>query len=204
MIKQLKHTGTGEVVVEKSVKRRGPFGKFDNFRRHNRLLFFIAIIAMVAIVMINALLVVSLVMQASSSQSPREYPTIVKSLETINSPVLTAQVTDVTTNSTADPAFSIPADETMLIMKIKITNNTKSTQHLIPVSQFFVRSSEGDYSALHVSSYVSDPLNSQDLAAGASAEGQISFAIRKTMERPLLYVDTGWNEATPLVIDVLH
>ena len=159
---------------------------------------------MVAIVIINALLVVSLVMKGSDISIPREYSKIVKSLELIDSPALAVQVTDVTTNSTADPAFSIPSDETMLIMKIKITNNTKSSQHLIPVNQFFVRSNEGDYNALHVSSYVSNPLNSQDLASGASAEGQLSFAIRKTMERPLLYVDTGWDSMTPLVVDVLR
>lgn len=194
---------TEHVTVEKKLIRRQSRGLFYDFR-HHRLFFFIVTMAMVAIVIINALLVVSLVMRAASTQTPREYSTIVKSLESINSPVLTVQVTDVTTNSTADPAFSIPTDETMLIMKVKITNNTKSTQHLIPVNQFFVRSSEGDYSALHVSSYVSSPLGSQDLAAGASAEGQISFAIRKNMDRPLLYVDTGWDSATPLVVDVLH
>ncbi|MGB2787186.1 MAG: DUF4352 domain-containing protein [Candidatus Saccharimonadaceae bacterium] len=204
MTKHHINTNIERDMAEKSADTRKARNRFHDFRHHNRLLSFVVILAVVAVVVINALFVVSLVMQASSSQVSREYPTVVKSLETINSPVVAARVSDVTTNSTADLAFSIPTDETMLIMKIKITNNTDTTQHLIPVSQFYVRSSEGDHSPLHVSSYVSEPLSSQDLAAGASAEGQISFAIRKTIERPLLYVDTGWNDATPLVIDVLH
>lgn len=204
MTEHRKHTNIEQDKAEKPADTRKARNRFHDFNHRNRLLSFVVILALVAVVVINALFVVSLVIRASSSQASREYPTVVRSLETINSPVVTAGVSNVTTNSTADLAFSIPADETMLIMRIKITNNTNSIQHLIPVSQFYVRSSEGDHSPLHVSSYVSEPLNSQDLAAGASAEGQISFAIRKTMERPLLYIDTGWDNATPLVIDVLH
>jgi hypothetical protein len=104
----------------------------------------------------------------------------------------------------SDPAFPLGPGKALLTLDITITNNTSKTQHLIPVSHFFVRSPDGDNSTLQPSSFLTKPLETQDLIPGQSASGQLSFAILENQSKPLLYIDPMWDDTTPLVVDVLH
>lgn len=115
-----------------------------------------------------------------------------------------ATISKFTENSKIDQAFTIDPSETMLIMDIKITNLSNSTQHLLPSIQLYARSDQGTNSALHASMYVTNPLKATDLAPGQSASGQISFNVPKIASRPLVYVDTGWDNYPPIVFDALH
>lgn len=196
-------------VVDAEVKEvKREWRHFLKFRDENRLLFTAFVIVLTAIVVVNTIYIVSHVNTDKSDSSPataQPNPNLVlTTLETGTNGAEQARISSVTENAKTDYAFTIDPNQTMLIMNIKITNKTAETQHLIPSSQFYVRSDEGDYSSLHASMYVTTPLSATDLKPGQSASGQISFAVPTSVARPLLYVDTGWNSYTPLVFDVLH
>lgn len=128
----------------------------------------------------------------------------VTSLQTGKNSVLTARVENVGTITAADPAFAVDPSENMLVMKLTVKNTSSQKQHFIPVTQLYIRSGEGDYSALHPSSHVARPLPATDLYPNQSVSGEISFVIPKRLATPLLYVDTGWDSAAPIVVDVFH
>lgn len=128
----------------------------------------------------------------------------VTSMQTGKNGVLTSKVESVGTITAPDPAFAISPQESMLVMKLTVTNTSNQKQHFIPVTQLYVRSADGDYSALHPSMHVQHPLPASDLKPGQSTSGEITFAIPKNLATPLLYVDTGWNNAPPIIIDVFH
>ena len=175
------------------------------FKDENRLLFAAFIIVLTSIVVLNAFYVIN-----SSNDNDRpvivqdETSTVLTSKQTGSNIAQTVSISNVAENDKMDYAFTIDPSETMLILDISITNNTTQTQQLIPVNQLYVRSSEGDNSTLHASMYVKTPLQAQDLAPGKTAKGQVSFNVPKREARPLLYVDTGWNNHVPTVFDVLH
>jgi hypothetical protein len=126
------------------------------------------------------------------------------SLQTAHNFAVSARVSNVGTKTEQDRAFPLEPGKTLLIMDVTVTNRTASDQQLIPVSQFYVRNGDGLHATLYPSSRVTKALLPQDLRPGESASGQISFAIPDRTSTPLLYIDTMWERATPLVIDVLH
>lgn len=128
----------------------------------------------------------------------------VVSMQTGKNGVLTAKVDGVGTIAAADPAFAIDPSESMLVMTLTITNTSQQEQQFIPVTQLYVRSAEGNFSALHPSSHVRHPLPATDLKPGQSVKGEVTFAIPKDLAAPLLYVDTGWSSAPPIIIDIFH
>ena len=89
-------------------------------------------------------------------------------------------------------------------MNISITNLTQETQNLVPDTQLYVRTDQGDYSTLHASMFVTNPLPATALKPGYTESGQVSFNVSKQASRPLVYIDTGWNNYAPIVYDVLH
>jgi len=180
---------------------------FIKFSDENRILFSAFIILLCGIAVVNTIYIVSRYNKSNFNQTvvlQPTSPTVVTSLQTASTGALRAKISNVTENSKPDYAFTISPDDTMLTMDISITNTSQNTQKLLPSNQLYVRSDEGDYSALHPSMYVTNVLSSADIKPGQTASGTISFDLPKRVARPLLYIDTGWGGYTPPVIDVLH
>lgn len=198
-----------EDAIEDEVKElKKEYRRFERFRDENSLLFGIFVLGIAALVVINTVFWVYFSTEQYKQHQPKVlvpiHDSIVTSLESTENNVLSARVKNVTTNSRHDPAFTLPSNQTMLIMDFTISNHSNDTQQLIPSTQLYVRSREGQTFELHASMHVKKPLAAQDLSPGETAKGEISFAVPKRLNTPLLYIDTGWSDSTPLVIDVLH
>lgn len=190
----------------KELKRE--YKRFERFRDENSLLFGIFVAAVVAILVVNTLFWVQFTNRRYEKEN-RVTTTVANltsstSLQTAHNFAISARVSNVGTKTEQDRAFPLEPGKTLLIMDVTVTNRTASDQQLIPVSQFYVRSGDGQYATLYPSTKITKALLPQDLRPGQSASGQLSFAIPERTATPLLYVDTMWNRATPLVIDVLH
>lgn len=166
---------------------------------HKKQPLFIIAFALVGLLAVNSFYIIFTTTRANLVTTS----TVTSAQATRNASVQ-ASVKDITTNDTPDPAFAFESGETMLIMTLTVKNISRETQHFIPVSQLYIRSETGDYSPLHPSMYVTNPLGSQDLTPGQTVTGQVSFVVAKHSARPLLYIDTAWSAATPLTIDILH
>lgn len=189
----------------KEVKRE--WRNLLKFTDENKILFAAFLVVMTALVVINTIYIVVRTNDNADStvSTVQANPNLIlTSLQTGTNNVIQAKVSNVTENSKTDYAFPIDANSTMLILDIEITNRTQQLQKLIPVNQLFVRSDEGDYSPMHASMYVTNPLPSTDLQPGQTIKGEISFEVPKRVASPILYVDTGWNGYAPLLFDVLH
>jgi hypothetical protein len=103
-----------------------------------------------------------------------------------------------------DPAFTLLEDESLLTANVTIINNTNSIQELYPSTQFFIRTKDGLYYQMHPSMHIKDPLQSGNINPGQSISGKISFVVPKSLSRPLLYIDLGWENHTPIVYDILR
>lgn len=128
---------------------------------------------------------------------------VLTSSQTAQTPELAAAVKNVSESDKIDIAFTLPEGETMLVMDFSITNHTKSIQDFIPTSQLYVRTRVGDYRPLHPSLKVKNAIKAGQIAPGETISGQISFGVPKAATNPLLFVDTGWEAAAPVVFDVL-
>ncbi|CAN5418095.1 hypothetical protein BH10PAT3_BH10PAT3_6630 [soil metagenome] len=197
--------GLGKEVKE--VKRE--WRHVIKFKDENHLLFMAFVLLMAALVIINTVYVLNRGFSGHGSKATKTLITVdsgkyLTSQQTGSNDSETVSIKNVTENDRTDNAFTIDPSQTMLILSISITNTTEKSQQLIPVNQLYVKTSEGDYAALHASSYVTVPLGATELAPGKTAKGQISFAVPKHIANPLLYVDTGWNKNIPLVFDVLR
>lgn len=189
----------------KELKRE--YKRFEKFRDENSLLLGVFTLGLAALVIINTLFWVQW-SNHRAAQVNKQNTTVasLKTTTTLQSArnfAVTARVTNVGTSKDVNPIAPLAETETLLSMDITVTNNTQKTQHLIPVSQFYVRGEDGTYASLKPTMAAS-PLASQDLAPGQSASGSLSYAISERQTRPLLYIDTHWDDSTPLVIDVLH
>lgn len=102
-----------------------------------------------------------------------------------------------------DPAFNPDPDMATLVVDVRLTNKSAGPQQLIPATQFYVRTRDGDVYILHASMYVTKQLPAEFIEGGQSVTGQLSFAVPKALTNPLVYVDLGWDNATPAVIDIL-
>ncbi len=194
--------------VDKEIKEvKREWKHLLKFKDENRLLFTSFVILVAALVIVNTIFWID---HSSQQNTVVHVPVtdknsrVLTSLETGENSALRVSIKDVSENDKKDYAFTLPPTETMLIMNISITNETDVSQQLIPVNQLYVRTDEGIYAGLHASMYVTDPLAADELPAGKTATGQISFNVPKNADRPLLYVDTGWDDTVPLVFDVLH
>lgn len=129
---------------------------------------------------------------------------VLTSHQIASSDAYTIAIGSVTENDKKDPAFTISESETMLIADITITNNSAHTQDLLPSTQLYVRSREGSTYGMHPSVYVTSPLQAEKVLPGQTIQGQVSFAVPKILDRPLLYIDLGWDNYVPVVYDILH
>lgn len=201
---------TIEGVIDVEMKEiRKEYKHFERFRDENSLLFGIFVLALVALVIINTLFWVQFTSKRYEKQN-RQTATIAnltakKSLQTAHNFAVSAKVENVGTSTDPDPAFPLKDGEALLTMSITITNNSGFVQQFIPTSQLYVRTVDGDYFIMHPSIKLTDPIQPVDaLQPGKSVTGKVSFAILKDTSKPLLYIDTMWDDSTPLVIDVLH
>ena len=202
-----KHETPIEIVEDEVKELKKEYKRFAKFRDENSLLMSVFVLGITAVVIINTLFWMKWAAEHPASTlgvTKVVSSSVVRSLDTARNTALTAQVKNVTTNSDADPAFGVADDQTMLIMDLTVTNTSTTTQQFIPVNQLFVRTRDGDHSILHASMHAKNPIVAKDLAPGESISGQVSFAVSKRADTPFLYIDTGWDKTTPLVIDVLH
>jgi hypothetical protein len=203
--KNLEERVEDEISKEvREVKRE--WRHFIKFKDENYLLFTAFVIVIAASLIINTVYILNRNSRVSATKTlfTPDTSRVLTSLQKGTNSGEAVKISNVTENSKTDYAFTIDPNETMLILNISITNNTVATQQLIPVNQFYVRSNEGDYRALHASMYVTTPLAAAELAPGKTATGQLSFNVPKHIAHPLLYVDTGWDNSVPLVYDVLR
>lgn len=181
---------------------------FAKFRDENSLLFGIFVLCMVALLVVNTLFWAQYTARRHEKEN-RVTTTVANltsstSLQTAHNFAVSARVSNVGTKTEQDRAFPLDAGKTLLVMDVTITNRTAHEQQLIPVTQLYIRSSDGQYATLYPSTKISKALVPHDLKPGESASGQLSFAISERTATPLLYIDTLWDDSTPLVIDVLH
>lgn len=200
----------GQEISKEVKEARREWRHFIKFKDENYLLFTAFVILLAAGVIINTVYLINRDNNIDKHKTQAETflvpdsSRVLTSQQTGTNVAETVKISSVTENDKTDQAFTLDPSETMLIMNISITNNSASSQHLIPVSQLYVRSDEGDHATLHASMYVSSPLSATDLKPGQTATGQISFNLPKRIAHPLLYIDTGWERTTPLVFDVLR
>ncbi|MBL8121873.1 DUF4352 domain-containing protein [Candidatus Saccharibacteria bacterium] len=197
-----------DAVQSEASELKREYKHFARFRDENSLLFGVFVFGVAAIVIINTLFWVHYTrnktteeLKASTSVVSLQAST---SLQTANNFAVLAKISNVGTSKIEDPAFPLGSGKVLLTLDINLTNRTDKTQHLIPISHFYVRSPDGDNITLQPSSYLTKPLETQDLSPNQTVSGQLSFAIPEKQVKPLLYIDTMWNDATPLVVDVLH
>ncbi len=197
-----------EAARDEAKELRREYKRFEKFRDENNLLFGVFVAAIVALLVVNTLFWAQYTARRSEKEN-RVTTTVANltsstSLQTAHNFAVTVRVSNVGTKTEQDVAFPLEPGKTLLVMDISISNKTSVTQQLIPVQQLYVRSESGEYATLYPSTKLSSPLLPTDLKPGGSATGQLSFAISDRATKPLLYIDTGWNRATPLVVDVLH
>lgn len=175
------------------------------FMDENHLLFMGFVFLLAAAVIINTVYVINRsgkpVVNGSATAA---YGTIYKSLDQAENRVAKVSIANVTESDTPDPAFPLNDTQTLLVLDLTITNKTAVTQHLIPSTQLFVHDRDGGLYILQASSRLTNALAAQDLSPGASATGQVAFAVPKRQTTPLLYIDVGWDNDTPIIYDVLH
>lgn len=184
------------------VKRRlSANDRFERFRHEHSLLFAAFVLCIAVLVIVNTLFMIHLLPKANNTTSV--YPSWTTSLQLAYNGAVQTQIRNVATQ-TSDPVFPIDENQVALVMDVTVKNITRETQQFIPVNQLYVRGEEGTYASIKVSSLIKKAIPATDLVAGESVSGQVCFIIPKTVAQPLLYVDTGWDRSTPLVIDVLH
>lgn len=177
------------------------------FRDEDRLLFASFVVVMTALVVLAAVYTANKnahIVYRSVESAPAAPTKVLTSQQLAESAVYKIAVSAVGETDKHDPAFTISDDETMLIATLTITNTSDHVQELIPATQLFVRNNQGNTYNMHPSVHVTDPMQSVKVAPGQTVKGQVSFAVPKSLERPLLYVDLGWGDFIPVVYDVLH
>lgn len=190
----------------KELKRE--YKHFQKFRDENNLLFGVFVLGLAVIIVINTLFWVHI--NNRQNEVDRTLSTTIASLSTAKSAqnprnsAVGAIVKDVGQLPEIDPMTPVKDDEAYLMMTLSITNRTDHTQRLVPVNQCYIRTVDGHYIAMQPNSNLKDPLVMQEVPAGKTVTGKIGFVIPKNIPRPLLYIDTQWDNTTPLVVDVLH
>lgn len=197
---------SGIEQLEVKIKKEYKFLKKLKEKNEDHLLFAAFIVVVASAVVINTIYVINRVPALHDRLVPTHASganKVLTSLQKAETDAYTVQVSNVTVTDKVDRAFStVPAD-IMLIMDISITNTSNGSQQLVPANQFFVRDRQGGLYMLHPSSFATKPLELSSLEPGKTATGQLSFAIPKILAHPLLYIDLGWNDNTPAVIDVM-
>lgn len=196
---------TGIEKLEGELKKEYKFLKRFKDKNENHLLFAAFLIVMTSMVVVNTLFIIDYVPSSHNrnSASAANNQKILTSLQKATSDAYEVMVSNVTVTDKADPAFALAPTDTMLIMDISITNLSTGIQQLVPSSQLYVRDQQGGFYMLHPSSYVANPLILTTVSPGNTVKGQLSFGIPKILAHPLLYVDLGWKDNAPAVIDVM-
>jgi len=190
----------------KDMKKESKLLKRFVGKNEDHLLFAAFLIVMTSLVVVNTIFIINKEPNRQnriSSGAISDSRRVLSTLQKANSDAFDVKVSNVTVTQKTDRAFSLVPEDTMLIMDIAITNNSSGTQQIVPANQFYVRDRQGGIYMLHPSSYVTNPLSLTNVDSGKVVNGQLSFAIPKILAHPLLYVDLGWNDDAPIVIDVM-
>jgi hypothetical protein len=158
----------------------------------------------VSLLLACILVVNGIYLYARMSNHDNDFPnTVLTSKDTARTSAVSVSLSKITENSAMDYAFTLDDSQTMLILTVSITNNSSTSQRLLPVNQFYVRTRTGDYAALHPSMYIKHPLAAATLKPGQTVSGELSFGVPKSASDLYFYADTGWNNQTPVVFNVL-
>jgi hypothetical protein len=169
-----------------------------------RLLLSSLVVLLCSIFIINAMYIMSHSKNTSALDQAKPVAGIVlSSQQTAKTPALTASVSSVSEDNRHDPAFTLDDTQTMLVATLSITNNTSSAQDFLPANQLYVRAHSGEYSQMHPSMFLTNPIAAGKINPGQTIKGQISFGVPKSEPHPLLYIDTLWNNQVPTVFDIL-
>ena len=139
----------GDTLDDEAKELKREYRHFKKFRDENSLLFGVLVSAVVAILIVNTLFWVQFT-DHRYEEVGRNATTVANtaastSLQTARNFAVTARASNIGTRTDADKAFPLEPGKTLLVMDLTITNKTSKTQHLIPVSQLYVRSTDGDY-----------------------------------------------------------
>lgn len=189
--------------IEEKIKKEYKFLRRFKDKNENHLLFAAFLVVMTSMVVVNTLFIIDYVPERRAGTALADPHKVLTSLQRSATEAYVVNVSNVTVNDKEDNAFGPAPGETILILDISITNVSSGQQQLVPASQFFVRDRQGGLYLPHPSSYVTAPLNLVMVDPGSTITGQLSFAIPKILAHPLLYVDLGWNDTAPIVIDVM-
>ncbi len=193
--------------VARTTKRASIAARFVAYvekKDEDHLIFAGFVVIIVALVIITAVRVINQPADDRTTLELPRYSRVLTSHDLGATDAYDVSVSSVGVSEANDPAFPLEQDETLLSMNFNITNRTTLKQEFIPTTQLFVRSREGTYYQMHPSVSIQDPISASSIEPGQTISGQISFAIPKRLSQPLLYIDTGWNDTTPLVYDVLR
>jgi hypothetical protein len=78
--------------------------------------------------------------------------------QTAITPAFTATISNIHEDTRKDPGFPLNNNEVLLIMDIAITNNSSTTQTLVPMSQLYMRDNQGNLYKLQPSIYIDDSI----------------------------------------------
>jgi hypothetical protein len=202
-----KHKRADQSEVNELIKKEWKIIK--HFRDENKVLVMSIVWLLIAIIVINTIFVVARLSDRDEKNDARvvaaSYAGVtLTSQQYAQTTAFAAHISNVYETAQEDHAFPLDPDQTMLILNLTVTNNTTTEQDLYPVNQLFVRDQEGGTYTPHASMFITQPLAAQTVKPGQTVTGQISFAIPKRLTRPLLYVDTRWDNQAPVVFDVLR
>lgn len=198
---------SGMEQMEVKLKREYKFLKRFKDKNENHLLFAAFLVVMTSMVVVNTIFIIDYESASHNSNSSVVTPNPNKVLPTsqnAKTDAYDARVSNVTVTDKIDHAFTLAPTDTLLVLDITITNTSEETQQLTPALQFYVRDPMGGLYMPHVSSNVTAPLEFAKVGPHKTVMGQLSFAIPKTLAHPLLYLDLGWNDNAPTVIDVMR
>ncbi len=193
--------------LEDTIKREYKILKMFKEKNEDKLLLAAFLVVLTSLVVINTIYFID--HQSGKSNligsliSPPNPNRVLTSLQKAKNGAYETKVSNVTEMNKDDKAFTLAPTDTLLVMDISITNSSSNMQQLVPASQFYVRDREGGFYMMHPSSYLTSPLVLGTLAPGKTVTGQLSFAVPKILAHPLLYIDLGWEDTAPVVIDVM-
>jgi hypothetical protein len=95
-------------------------------------------------------------------------------------------------------------DEVFLVFSLTVKNKTAISQPFYVSNQIFARDPKTGLLFTFSPAETSNPFPSGMIEPGQTASGQLSFVMPKSLTRPLVYVDLGWDDVVPIVFSPLQ
>lgn len=98
---------------------------------------------------------------------------------------------DHVTTSDGSGSFTAPSDKHYVILELSVTNNSDSPIHILPTSDTYLKTSDGNVS--YVTPFALDqPFRAGELLPGETIKGQLSYQAERQKPQTL-YVDAIWS-----------